>query len=284
MTQLPFERLSVEELADRYRLRGSLDIESDTCGFFLCEQGNARLLVNDRIHQLSAGDVYLHAPSNFIHLIEHSDDVQGIVVKSSLSTILPFINKINAKNLMTLTEEPCFRLTPPQCDGIEQFANLIAHKREQYLQCANTIVAGVRYQQLIALAEAFSYELFSYYIENRAGQQPSSPSRRGQVFQEFMLSLSQYFKLQRSVHFYANLQHLSPRYFNTLIRKESGRGASEWIAEYVVTYSRQLLTYSDKSVKQIAQEFHFPDQSFFGKYFKQHTGLSPKEFRKMHGR
>jgi len=43
--------------------------------------------------------------------------------------------------------------------------------------------------------------------------------------------------------------------------------------------ARQLLSYSDLSVKQIAERLHFPNQSFFGKYFKQAAGVSPKHYR-----
>jgi AraC-like DNA-binding protein len=48
----------------------------------------------------------------------------------------------------------------------------------------------------------------------------------------------------------------------------------------VISSAKQELINTDKSIKEISEEFHFPTQSFFGKYFKQYVGVSPKAFRK----
>ena len=48
----------------------------------------------------------------------------------------------------------------------------------------------------------------------------------------------------------------------------------------VISSVRQVLTSTDLSIKEIAMEYNFPSQSFFGKYFKQYVGVSPKEYRK----
>ena len=48
----------------------------------------------------------------------------------------------------------------------------------------------------------------------------------------------------------------------------------------LVSEAKQLLEGSDLSIKEIANQLNFPTQSFFGKYFKQYVGISPKEYRK----
>lgn len=274
----PFERLSLKELADHYGPHGLIALDSDTCGFFLCEQGRASVLQNNQVYELQPGDVYIHTPSSYVHLLSHSSDVKGILVKTTLDVVFPILSKVNLPNLMTLRSAPCFRLTPEQNRGIERFTRLALEKYDHYLQCTTDALRDVLYHQLIALSEAYAFELVKCYLEARSNTQPSV-SRRSDVFQNFMLSLTRNFKRERRARFYAGEQHISTRYLCALIKEESGTGVSEWIAEYVITHSRQLLAYSNKSIKQIAQELNFPDQSFFGKYFKQHTGLSPKEYR-----
>lgn len=275
----PFEKVSLVELANRYGRHGLIAVDSDTCGFFLCEQGTVRLLQNNHIHELQAGDVYIHTPSSFVHLLSHSRDVKGIIVKTTLDVVLPLLSKINLRSLMMLRSAPCFRLSPGQRRSIESFTQLASEKYDHYMQCTAGILRDVLYHQLIALSEAYAFELVKCYMEGRPDMQPPV-SRRSDVFQNFMLSLTRNFKRERGARFYAEEQHISTRYMCALIKEESGTSVSEWVAEYVIAHSRQLLAYSNKSVKQIAQELNFPDQSFFGKYFKQHTGLSPKEFRK----
>lgn len=275
----PFERLSLTELAGRYGRQGLIVVDSDTCGFFLCEQGTARVMQNNHVYELQPGDVYIHTPSSYVHLLSHSRDVKGILVKTTLDVVLPLLSKINPRNLLTLRSAPSFRLTAGQRHDIERFTQLASEKYDQYMQCTANTLRDVLYHQLIALSEAYAFELVKCYMEGRPNTQ-APVSRRSDVFQNFMLSLTRNFKHERSASFYAAEQHISTRYLCALIKEESGTGVSDWIAEYVITHSRQLLAYSNKSIKQIAQELNFPDQSFFGKYFKQHTGRSPKEYRK----
>ena len=75
------------------------------------------------------------------------------------------------------------------------------------------------------------------------------------------------------------MQHLAPRYFSAIIKEKSGSNALQWIVQMVITEAKQLLENSDLSIKEIAARLNFPTQSFFGKYFKQYVGVSPKEYR-----
>ena len=43
---------------------------------------------------------------------------------------------------------------------------------------------------------------------------------------------------------------------------------------------RVLLKNTTKSIKEITEYMNFPNQSFLGKYFKEHVGMSPSEYRK----
>lgn len=78
---------------------------------------------------------------------------------------------------------------------------------------------------------------------------------------------------------YAALQHISPRYFSSIIKEASGRSASQWIVQKIIAEAKALLGTPELSVKEIAAHFNFPTQSFFGKYFKHYVGCSPKAYR-----
>ena len=84
---------------------------------------------------------------------------------------------------------------------------------------------------------------------------------------------------EREVTFYAHKQQLSTRYFSSIIKEKSGKSALQWIVQMVITEAKLLLETSDLSIKEIAVKLNFPTQSFFGKYFKQYVGISPKEYR-----
>ena len=79
--------------------------------------------------------------------------------------------------------------------------------------------------------------------------------------------------------FYASLLHITPKYLTTIIKQVSGRSAAEWIDECVILEAKNLLKYSSMSIQQIAYYLNFPNQSFFGTYFKRRTGMSPTEYK-----
>jgi AraC family transcriptional activator of pobA len=65
-----------------------------------------------------------------------------------------------------------------------------------------------------------------------------------------------------------------------LVKNVSNRTAGEWIDNYVVLEAKALLSSSTLSIQEISDRLNFANQSFFGKYFKQHVGISPTEYRK----
>ena len=67
---------------------------------------------------------------------------------------------------------------------------------------------------------------------------------------------------------------------SNVIKELTGKSASQWIDDYVVLEAKTLLKSTNLTILQISEELHFANQSFFGKYFKQHTGLSPMRYRR----
>lgn len=94
-----------------------------------------------------------------------------------------------------------------------------------------------------------------------------------------MQLLSESFKTERSVAYYARRMCITPKYLTTLIKRISNKSVSEWIDEYVILEAKTLLKYSNMSIQEIAYHLNFPNQSFFGSYFKRNTGLSPSQYK-----
>lgn len=132
------------------------------------------------------------------------------------------------------------------------------------------------------LALALSHTIAS--LMKRYQKQASSESERNetrsqQIFNRFMKLLGIYHTKERSLQFYADKMFLTPKYVSGMIKSYSGKGALEWINEYVVLEAKMMLRYSEMNVQEIAYALNFPTQSAFGKYFKQQSGMSPKQYR-----
>ena len=89
------------------------------------------------------------------------------------------------------------------------------------------------------------------------------------------------YKQERSVSFYADKLCVTAKYLSLVVKNVSGKSAGDWIDEYVILEAKALLKSSNMTIQEIADVLNFANQSFFGKYFKHHTGVSPKEYRKI---
>jgi AraC family transcriptional regulator, transcriptional activator of pobA len=126
------------------------------------------------------------------------------------------------------------------------------------------------------LIKAFFYSS-SHRNETNKGENKS----KNEVLVKKFLSFAQtYYKEQRGMEFYADKMCLTPKYLSKVVKEISGTSASQWIDNYVVLEAKVLLKSTNMTIQQISDELNFPSQSFFGKYFKRHVGVSPKEYKK----
>ena len=98
-------------------------------------------------------------------------------------------------------------------------------------------------------------------------------------FQRFLDLLHSGSHKYRTVESYASKLNISPKYLSVICKKHSGKTASEWITEHVVEDIRYYLKQTDLSIKQICDRLGFPNTSFFGKYVKEHFGMTPLQVR-----
>ena len=218
------------------------------CGLFFCRKGNVEVSLEDKHFQINPGDVYIYMASTLVHLLHKSEDAEGVMVEVDLDYIIPIVNRvINVENQLFMRKHPCISLSDKQRIHLEYLLD--------------------------------NLQILNMYFANQP-MQPLPQNKKDVIFQNFMLALFRLYRKERDVAYYARMQHITPRYFSTIIKEKSGNSALQWIVQMVITEAKQLLEGSDLSIKEIADQLNFPTQSFFGKYFKQYVGISPKEYRK----
>ena len=102
---------------------------------------------------------------------------------------------------------------------------------------------------------------------------------KDKLFYEFRVLLTNHFRDDRSVQFYADKMHISTRHLNAVCQRASGQNAKEIIDHFTIIELEVNLIYTHKTFQELVNEFHFPDQSYLNRYFKRHTGYSLSEFR-----
>lgn len=202
--------------------------------------------------------------------------------KADVIAISPdFMRRINIdiKNMMPLflkfVENPTLALTPEESRSMRSMiAQIERETRGPETHFSFDIVSG-----LIAATIYKVGDIMYHYLAEHPEGQNNSHNRAEEYFKQFTHLLGEHFREERSVGFYARQLCITPKYLTTLIKRISGQSVSEWIDNYVILEAKTLLKYSTMSIQEIAYYLNFPNQSFFGSYFKRNTGMSPSQYK-----
>lgn len=278
--QMPFRRILLTSDTFQILKEGQIISTFNKCGIFYCQRGSVEVSLEGCHYHIKPGDVYIYMASTLVHLLHKSEDAEGIMVEVDFYYILPIVNKvINVESQLFMRKNPCVSLSGEQCAHFEYLLNNLWDRiNAEDCQKENVQYQHLKLELIKSMGQTICYEILNMYFTN----QPLHPLQQGKkdvVFQNFMLSLFRFYRKERDVSFYARMQHITPRYFSAIIKEKTGDSALQWIVRMVITEAKQLLEESDLSIKEIADQLNFPTQSFFGKYFKQYVGVSPKEYR-----
>ena len=130
-------------------------------------------------------------------------------------------------------------------------------------------------------AAACCVRLMRSIISQDAGHNAAKKksNRREEIVARFLDCVNEHYREHRELGFYADQLSLSLKYMSQVIYDQTGRHPSQWIKDYVILDAKTMLRSGQFTVQQVAEQLHFPNQSFFGKYFKEAVGVSPKKWK-----
>jgi AraC-like DNA-binding protein len=133
-------------------------------------------------------------------------------------------------------------------------------------------------QIIIGLFTTIIYTLMDSLVEKfHSGAKLNN--RKEEITLRFIELVSIHFKTQRELSFYAQKIHISIKYLSNCVRETTNTPPSEFISNALLDEAKALLLSTKKTISIIASELSFSDQYAFGKFFKKHTNLSPKNYR-----
>ena len=128
---------------------------------------------------------------------------------------------------------------------------------------------------------AMIYRIADAVMDKESAMTPIGVNERSsEYFERLMTLLSNHYRDQRSVEFYAEQMHISSKHLSRVIRNFTGKSVHQWIDEFVALEIKNLLKYSNMSIQQISNYLNFPNPSFMGQYFKRIAGVTPGDYRK----
>ena len=240
----------------------------------LCRKGKATYSIDTREQTVLPGDLFFISERHIIDNFEASDDFDCLCIMLSTQFYHGFVQ--NVKNVSSLLlfsmNNPVVSLTKQEIQTYENFFMVIREKiADENHHYRKELV------QALLLAMFYDMSGVIYRIEQSSAKKQS---RSDIIFARFIALLQENFRKERRVGWYASQLEITAKYLSEVVKNVSKRTPNEWIDSYVVLEIRVLLKNSPKSIKEITEELNFPNQSFLGKYFKEHVGVSPSEYRK----
>lgn len=248
---------------------------------FFLRSGHFTVDINLHSYEVKPQSLLVNVPGNIIKLSSYAEERIGdaqlyfvLASREFMSAIRFDFNKVFQESL-SLLKNPCITLSESDVALAEDYFTLarevVQSDKESKKEILGSLVTSFTYLAMDVCTSAVN--------EARKAQTPSS-ARVNQLFERFIALVTEYHNSERGMAFYADKLCLTPKYLSKLIKQASGRSAPDWIDSFVILEAKNMLKYSDKTIKEIVYMLHFPNQSVFYKFFKAHTGMTPSEYRK----
>ena len=261
----------VEKDFEFFNLDGQYQ-ECDSLLCAICMRGTATIKIRLQEYQMKRSDFLVIGPHIPFYIVEQSDDFHIDIIRAGLS-IFDFATEDFLKiHLERLTRGcPICTLTARKL--------IMFHTIHSYLKLL-VKVENNRYRNLVVYEyiKIFFYEVC--YILDNQHKRIKIPKRDREITKEFFRSVESNFRNNRKVEFYADRIGVSPKHLAHVIHNVTGKYPSDWIEGYLLLESKKLLRKTKDSIQVISFDLNFATPSHFGKFFKDKTGQTPREFRK----
>lgn len=238
----------------------------------LCRNGYLRIRTQMKEYILTRGSMLLVMEGAIGECLEISEDIKVIMMAfSDRFKVMETGFRPSMEILDKVEKHPCLKLSEQELDDIMALYTLMRHRMEE--------------SGFLAIEELATscQTTFFYYISQHiteAGISKLHPSGRAEIiYNDFLEHVEVYSLKHRDIAFYADRLCITPKYLSRMVREASGRGPKEWINIRIMLEAEVLLRDRSRSIQEISEILGFPNQSFFGTFFRKMKGMSPSAYR-----
>ena len=248
----------------------------DAIIMIVCARGEVSFSSHMSDYTLKANQFFLSSASVFqFHAMADSEFYMLAFNSEFLSIMnvdLRFVTRIVSQLRANAKISP---LNEGSMMGITRFFDTL------FIEYSNNNLSEYMESSLRHLFCAMIYRMCDVLLDSNV-QLPTAgvKERSSEYFEKLMILLSEHYRDQRNVEFYAEKMHISSKHLSRVIRNYTGKSVHQWIEEFVALEIKNLLKYSNMSIQQISYSLNFPNPSFMGQYFKRITGMTPGEYKK----
>ena len=245
----------------------------------ICTDGMAQFDYDGQQIQLHKNDLYLYMSHSVVTNFMSSSDFNCRQIWFSRGELWN-INKygeVSLSDLPYLKRHPIMHLTEDDVKLLDDYFQLLCRRMRDS--------SPVLYSNIVrSLVSTMMLEILSMMRRQEPENTVTTDVHRQRLANEFMRLVEQSDGRIRKVDDFAKQLNITPKYLSTLLKETMNRRPSEMIHFYTLKAIEHRLRYTDMTMQEIANDLNFANASFFGKYFKEHAGITPLDFRKKYHR
>ena len=261
---------------------GSGPIKATYPGMFLCLGGSAKIRLDGGLYEFTRGAVGVYFPYSTLEVLERSEDLDGIIMTIDLEAIQPLLNRVaDIDGLLVIRQHPVVLVSDETVKLTLEYIDLYLHHEnlaQQYAANDQRHLWLLNSLQMERMRECLTLQIivaFSGFLKS----EKITIDRKDMIVRRFFVDLHMNYKTKHEVSFYSQQQFLSMRYFSFVVKEHTSQTPSYWIANALMNEAKRLLLETEKTVKEVSESLNFPNQSYFGKWFKARMGVSPLDFK-----
>ena len=251
------------------------DLSLDGHGLIvICTEGIAQFDYDGQQIRLHKDDLFLYMAHSVVTNFMSSSDFNCRQIWFSRGELWN-INKygeVSLSDLPYLKRHPIMHLTDDDVKLLDDYFQLLCRRMRD--------PSPVLYSNIVrSLVSTMMLEILSMMRRQEPENTVTTGVHRQRLANEFMRLVEQSDGRIRKVDDFANQLNITPKYLSTLLKETMNRRPSEMIHFYTLKAIEHRLRYTDMTMQEIANDLNFANASFFGKYFKEHAGMTPMDFR-----
>lgn len=243
----------------------------EACILF-CKQGKATIEIDSKEYHFVIDTHAVLLPGTIVGEVWMSEDFRASYILFSHTLFREVTNRLDPSFEHFLKENPTVTLPEERLRPFKGMMELVDDLYHDANNCFRRQILRNNIQSFLLHTYDKTHRLF-------LDRHPEGISRQEELFKQFIQLVHEHCTDQREVTFYAQKLCITSRYLSTVVQNVTNNTAKSIIDKHVILEIKTMLKSTNLSIQEISNLLHFPDQSFFGRYFKKHTGMTPLQYR-----
>ena len=246
-----------------------------------CTKGKAQFEYDGTVIQLQKNDMFLYLNHSIACNFLTSSDFncrQIWLTRSEMGNI-DMYTSTNVSDLSLLKSYPVVHLTDNEVQLLDTYFRLLCDRMKPSTIVLTPEIARSLFGTMLLEILAIMRRNSELQLEQDMRKDPNSSLHKRRIIDQFMKLVEMSDGRVRRVDVFANQLNITPKYLSSILKEVMNFRPSICIQHYTMRAIQRRLRFTDMTMQEISNDLNFPNPSFFGKYCKEHLGMTPLEYR-----